>query len=42
MGLQIERTEFKGWHEASQICLGDVRMVVVAKIGPRVLSLLSG
>ena len=42
MGLQIEQIEFLGWRKAYQVRLGEVVMVVVAEIGPRILSLSVG
>ncbi len=35
--VNIEKTSFKGWDECYRITNGDVEMVVVAEIGPRVL-----
>ncbi len=42
MDLQIEQIEFLGWREAYQVRLGETVMVVVAEIGPRILSLSVG
>ncbi|MCP4540042.1 MAG: hypothetical protein GY832_23135 [Chloroflexi bacterium] len=42
MNLQIEQIEFLGWREAYQLCLGEATMVVVAEVGPRILSLSVG
>ncbi len=42
MSLQIERTEFLGWREAYRLRLGEVEMVVVTEIGPRILALSVG
>lgn len=42
MGLQIEQIEFLGWRKAYQVRLGEAVMVVVAEIGPRILSLSVG
>jgi hypothetical protein len=42
LGLQIERTKFRGWREAYRLRLGEVEMVVVTEVGPRVLSLSVG
>jgi hypothetical protein len=42
VGLQIEQIEFLGWRKAYQVRLGEAVMVVVAEIGPRILSLSVG
>jgi hypothetical protein len=42
LGLQIERTEFRGWREAYRLRLGEAEMMVVTEVGPRVLSLSVG
>jgi hypothetical protein len=42
VNLQIEQTEFLGWHNAYRLRLGDATMVVVTEIGPRILSLSVG
>jgi hypothetical protein len=42
VSLQIERTEFLGWREAYRLREGKAEMVVVAEIGPRILSLSVG
>ena len=39
MNLQIERTEFLGWRDAYRLRLGEVAMVIVTEVGPRILSL---
>jgi len=40
--LHMEQTEFLGWREAYRLRLGEVELVVVTEIGPRVLSLSVG
>ena len=42
MELRIEQTEFRSWREAYVVSLGQAEMVVVAEIGPRILSLSVG
>ena len=42
MGLQVERTEFRGWHDAYRLRLGEAEMVVVTEVGPRIISLSVG
>jgi hypothetical protein len=42
LDLQIEPTAFRGWREAYRLRLGDVEMVVVTEVGPRVLYLSVG
>jgi hypothetical protein len=42
LGLQIERTEFRGWRGAYRLRLREAEMVVVTEVGPRVLSLSVG
>jgi len=40
--LRIEPVEFLGWHQAYRLTLGEVKMVVVTEIGPRILWLSVG
>jgi hypothetical protein len=42
VGLKVEKVEFFGWQEAYRLSLGELAMVVVAEIGPRILSLSVG
>jgi hypothetical protein len=42
LGLQIERTEFRGWREAYRLRLREAEIVVVTEVGPRILSLSVG
>ena len=37
--MEIERCSFEGWPEACRVVRGDLELVVVASIGPRVASL---
>ncbi len=42
MALKIEHMAYQGWQDAYRLLLGDVEMIVVAEIGPRILSLRVG
>jgi hypothetical protein len=42
MGLTIETTAYGRWDKAYRLALGDVVMVVVTEVGPRILSLTVG
>lgn len=42
MTLEIERTPFGGWQEAYQLRLGETEMVILAEVGPRIVSLRVG
>lgn len=39
MGLEISKTEYRGWQDAYRINLGGAEMVVLAEVGPRIISL---
>jgi hypothetical protein len=42
MVLKIEQVEYAGWKQAYRLTLGAAEMIVVAEIGPRILSLRVG
>ena len=37
--MKIEKTTYKGWNDAWRITLGDAEMIVLADVGPRIISL---
>jgi hypothetical protein len=39
MGLTIEKTAFAGWKDAYRLELGKAEMIVLAEVGPRIISL---
>lgn len=42
MALKIEHTAYQGWQDAYRLQLGDVEMIVLAEVGPRIISLRVG